>query len=76
MSGLLRAFFGFLIAVFFVAQPVFASLSDIFVGIANDPTGKSLERHQQVQVLQGFVRGTKTQQEALSALKAWDVNLF
>ena len=78
MSSLTKAFFSFVIAVFIIAQPVLAmdGLTAAFVSIANDPTGKSLERHQQVQVLQDFVRGTKTQQEALSALKAWDVNLF
>ena len=77
MSGLLRAFFSFVIAVFFVAQPVFAmdGLTAAFSSIARDPTGKNLGFHQQVQVLQDFAKGTKTEQEAISILRSWDINM-
>ncbi len=77
MSVLFRAFFSFVIVLFLCAQPVFAvdGLTAAFTGIAHDPTGNSLDSNQQVQVLQDFAKGTKTQQEAISIIKGWGIDV-
>jgi hypothetical protein len=82
MSGKSRAFFSFVIAVFFVAQPVFAaqSLQDAFASIAHDPSGKQTKFRQALQELlqtsREFVEGKKTYEEAINTLRNLDTTLY
>ena len=71
MSGLFRAFFSFIIALFLCAQSVFAAdgIINAFAGIAHDPNGDLSALQGKVQTLQDFVEGKKTEQDALSSIQ-------